>query len=139
VHIDRRVTLHQSLAEETRARPGCVAELLPAVRLVQPLCAERQVPVQQEQRCEALLTIKRPQRSILDIAIDDVEAHRLAKVDCAPENLEKALANLPSRSAFASLRIITLDQRNLDVRDRRRSARPLGEQAVVRRNETPHA
>ena len=73
-----RGVLDDPLAEQPRTRARCVREPSPWLGVAEAAAAEREVPVQQKQRGEALLPIERFERPVVLLAVDEVETDRLA-------------------------------------------------------------
>ena len=125
IHVRRRSVavwqrmLDEALAEHPCALPGGVGEALPAVLLGEVAGAGREVPVQQEQRGEALLAVEGPKRPVVDLAVDEVEADGRWFVagDGAAEDVEEVGADPPNRVALAALRVVALEERDLDALD----------------------
>ena len=111
--------LDEALAEHPGALPGGVGEALPAVLLGEVPGAGGEVPVQQEQRGEALLAVERPQRSLVDPAVDEVQpdGRRLVAGDGGAEDIEEVGADPPDRIALAALGVVALEERDLDALD----------------------
>src|SRR4051794_5975717 len=101
------------------------------MQLAHPLRSKRQVPMQKEQRREALLPIQGAERSVLHVAVDEVETHALASGDGAMQDFEEVRSDALDDTAFAPLRVVSLDERDLDALNGRRVRRAAREQGVV--------
>ena len=96
-----------------------------------PAGAECEVPVEQEERGQALLPVERLEPPVVDLAVDEVQADRLAAGDRLVQSVEKGAADLVDPWGHASLGVVALDQRDLDVRHPRRRLVGLREHAGV--------
>ena len=101
--------------------------------------AEREVPVQEKQRGEALLPVERLERPVVHLAVDEVEADRPAACQGLVQSLEEGAADVVDARIVASLGVVPLDQRDLDARDLAVIVAALPEHASERCRVTLHA
>jgi len=89
------------------------------MQLADALRSKRQIPVQEKQRCKPLLPIQGPERSVLNVSINEIETHVPAPGDGAVQDVEEARSDTLHYVAFAPLRVVSLDERDLDTLDGR--------------------
>ena len=71
--------LGESAAEVPRGRSRCVGEAQPGRVRVELVRERRDVPVEQEEGRQSLLAVEWTQHAVLDVAVDEVETHVLAR------------------------------------------------------------
>ena len=112
--------LDEALAEHPRALAGGVGEARPAVLLGEVAGARGDVPVEQEQRGEALLTVERLERPVArprrrrSPRPTGLVARRRARCESTSR---KSARISPDRVGVAALGVVALDQRDLDALD----------------------
>ena len=108
----------QCLAELSGTGAGGVGEVAPCLPFDGLAGLPAQVPVQQEQRGQALLAIQGIEGAVHDIAIDEIQADGTVVMhDGIMQGVDEVLADSLHRCAMTALCIVALDQRDFDSLD----------------------
>ncbi len=109
---------NEVLAEIPGAVAGLVGELPEEVAIgVVGAAAGSQVPMQEEQGGQALLSVEGNHAPVLDLSVNEVQAHRLATGQGLMQHAEEGLANARHATVLPTLGIVALDHGNLDAID----------------------
>lgn len=113
-HRDR---VDQPLAERAGAGTGGIGEVRPRPPVHEFARTARGVPVDQEQGGQALLTIEGAEHAVGGVAVDEVETDARIGHDGAGNHVQKTVADVLNGWVFSTLRVVALDERDLDARD----------------------
>ena len=73
--------------------------------------------MEEEQRGEALLPVERSHHPTSDLAVDEVEAYLIPVGECPMKHAEEVLPNPLRANVRPALRIVALDDRDLEFLD----------------------
>ncbi|MCY1246613.1 hypothetical protein D9M72_598650 [compost metagenome] len=83
--------------------------------------------MQEEERRKALLSVQRFENRILYLPVNEIEIQWVATANRLDECIEEVMSNRLDECPWSPLRIVSLDERNLDSRDGRHLARRVAE------------
>ncbi|WP_197017301.1 hypothetical protein [Microbacterium sp. MRS-1] len=109
--------LDELAAEEFGACTSRVLEPEDRRGLVESISSRSDLPVNEEQGCEALLSVEGSQRSVANLPVHEVEIDSLVAYERLNEDAEEVCADAVDTAFVSALRVVALDERDLDTLD----------------------
>ena len=109
--------LHELAAEEFGAGTSRVLEPEDRRGFVESIRSRGDIPVNEEQGCEALLSVEGSQSPVANLPIHKIEVNSLVAYERFDEDAEEVCADGVDIAFVSALRVVPLDERDLDTLD----------------------